>query len=276
MNLFTVDWLRWALIAPSLCSFVPDRTRPAEDAEGPRMVRIMVRELEQMQTLYAKHAPPLDGPLWPDYERDTLIAKGVGGQESFENERERRRQNPERYDREYPLRAAVFAAVEAAEEPHRMAVLRVLLEKDATPAKKPALKERQVPAGMAIFNLEPFLVPMNEAAEQRDKESNKRWLAHFDWTMVRVYSDLMFLYEYNYTWGRIRWEDLPDLEPWEEGWQIAPRPKLCVTEIKPKNYAKNRLKVLRKMQEDYAGTPWGRLAEVESQREVGMAWEAKK
>lgn len=276
MTRLSAAWLAIALLALPLCASAPDRLAPPENADGMRMIPILLGELEQMPTLYARHEPPVLGHRWPDYERDRLTALGVGGPESFANERERRRRNPDAYERDFPLRAAVFAAVEAADEPHRIAVLRVLLEKDVTPKKKPGFKEKQAPAGMAIFNLEPILKQMLAATEHREKESNKRWLAHFDWAQVRLYADLMFLYEYNYTWGRIRWEDLPELGVGEDGWQIAPQTKLCVTEVKPKNYAKHRTTLLRKMREDYAGTPWGHLAEIEIQREVGLAWEPKK
>jgi hypothetical protein len=49
-----------------------------------------------------------------------------------------------------------------------------------------------------------------------------------------------------------------------------------VTETKAKDLVKARAKLLQKIQEDYADTPWAYFAEREGKRDLGMEWAAKK
>lgn len=75
--------------------------------------------------------------------------------------------------------------------------------------------------------------------------------------------------------ARIQW-DIPELAAGDDGWRIEARPKPRAMEIKAKNYFKSMKRRLKLMQEEYAETPWGHAAEKENERELGLAWVAKK
>jgi hypothetical protein len=86
----------------------------------------------------------------------------------------------------------------------------------------------------------------------------------------------MYLYEYNYTLGQIRADNLPELAPGQSGWRVGiSGTKLSVPEPKAKSYAKETTKLWKRIQEEYPDTPWALLAERESMISLGLAWKGK-
>ncbi len=140
---------------------------------------------------------------------------------------------------------------------------------------KTALLEMQTPIGESIFKLEQALARMKAAGTGAKNETNLRWLADFDFAHARLETELIFLFEYNYALGQIRAGRLPDLGKEHDGWKIAALPKITIPEMKAKQLAKDRLKVLAKIQNDYPDTPWAYFAERESRRELGIQWAPK-
>ena len=286
-----------------------------DDAADKKTVKRILSDMDAVPSFYAKGDSPLKFKDLPKFSATKLSAYRVNKKESVEAERGLWKANKHRYANDHPLRAALFEAaaemenlqtlqtpttLQAAELPKVLFhngriiypldfqycpiggtpyLLSLYFHTNASKAKAEslvALLEKQAPAAEAIFKLQPVLMQMHEAAAERDKEKSKRWQANFDFALARVETNLVFLFEYNYTLGQIRADYLPDLGAEENGWQIVARPKVSVTEYKAKQWAKERLKRLRTIQVDHAGTPWAFLAERESERELGMAWVPKK
>ena len=87
---------------------------------------------------------------------------------------------------------------------------------------------------------------------------------------------VIYLLEIDFTLGQIRADGLPKLAKDQSGWEIVARPKISVPETKAKALVKDRLKLLKKIQEEHADSPWSYFAERESKRDLGMEWAAKK
>lgn len=282
------------------------------EADKKLIKRIFV-EVDLVPSLYAMNEKPVKFNSLPKFSAKKLTDYWFGKKEIFAKDRDIWKENKEQYAKDFPLRAAIF---EAAAEVYEIRQLKLplTLETAALPpgvlqdgkvrfpamlpsqagcvcgigafavhpfdpvgAKaKAVLVQMQEPLGKAVFRLEAVHARMKEAAEQRDKEKSKRWLASFDFALARVQSDLIFLFEYNYALGQIRADKLPDLGPGDDGWKIAFQPKVTVTEQKAKVLAKERKKLLERIQKEYPETPWAYFAERESSRALGMVWTAKK
>lgn len=180
----------------------------------------------------------------------------------------------EAFAKEFPLRAAVFDAVEALQESNKIQ-MREVLPGPINPKSKALFLQEQAAPGISIFKLEQVLATVNAAAEERDKETSKRWQANFDYTLARMQSRLVYLFEYSYTLGQIRADNLPDLAPGQSGWRIGTGKKIAVTESKAKALSKSTTKLWKRIQDEYPGTPWALLAQRESMIALGLQWRPK-
>ena len=103
-----------------------------------------------------------------------------------------------------------------------------------------------------------------------------RWQANFDYAQARLLSRLIYLYEYNYTLGQIRADNLPDLAPGQSGWRIGSAPKVAVKEKKVKDvYIKDLKKLWKRIETQYPSTPWALLAQREIRISLGLQWRPK-
>ena len=178
------------------------------------------------------------------------------------------------FSKEFPLRGAYFAAVEALAKSSKLQ-MREVLPSPIKPEEKKIFLAEQQPIAESIFHLKNVLTIMKEADKQRDKETSKRWHANFDYTQARLRSRLIYLFEYNYTIGQVRNDNVPELAPGQNGWRIGTGKKIAVTEPEAKNYFKETKKLWQRIQDDYPDTPWALLAERESLVSIGLSWRPK-
>ena len=243
----------------------------AQDEAPKKVVKRIVEEVEIVLSLYAQGEPAVKFKALPRFSMVKLANYAAAKNQTAESEREAWKKDRATYGKDFPLRALIF---EAAEETARVPRLATEIPHPLTPKAKAEFFQNQQALGMALFKLEEQLTRMQEA--DRTKETSKRWLADFEFARARMLGNVMYLYEYNYLTGQIRADNLPELTDQHDGWRLSPRPKLHVTETKPKVFAKERGKLLQKLQEEHAGTPWAHFAEKESRGEVGLAWEPRK
>jgi hypothetical protein len=182
--------------------------------------------------------------------------------------------NKEAFAKGFPLRAAYFEALEKLQESGRIS-MREDLRSPIDPKRKAAFLQEQEPMGKSIFFLEQTLAQVKEVAAQRDKETSKRWQANFDFMQARLQSRLIYLFEYNYTIGQIRADNLPELAAGQSGWRIGTQKKISVPEQKAKALMKDTTKLWKAIQKDHPGTPWAVIAQRESMISLGLQWRPK-
>ena len=185
-----------------------------------------------------------------------------------------KKEDKEAFDKEFPLRGAYFEIVEALNESGKI-TMREVLRSPFDPKQKVVILKEQEPLGMSTFRLEQTLAFAKAAAKERDKETSKRWHANFDFALARLESRMVYLIEYNYTLGRIRVDDLPELAPGQSGWRIGTGKKIAVTEKKAKDLAKETKAIWNRIISDYPDTPWALLAQREREIALGVQWRAK-
>jgi hypothetical protein len=179
--------------------------------------------------------------------------------------------NREEFAKEFPLRAAVFDAVEALQASNKIKMFEVQ-RSPVTQDRKNNVRQEQELLGMSTFSLEKALADLKAAGEERDKETSRRWQANFDYTRARLQSRLVYLIEYNYVLSRVRADDLPELAPGQTGWRVGTGKKIAVNEAKAKDFAKDTKKLWDRIMNQYPDTPWSLLAQREKEITLGLQW----
>jgi predicted Zn finger-like uncharacterized protein len=179
---------------------------------------------------------------------------------------------PERF----PLRVAVIHAVEALDKLARSGRGKLMDEfrGPATDDVKKSITDNQK-EGPARLELElaTALEELEKAADLRDSEKSRRWLAHFDYVMAQVKARKAYVAEYNLMLGKAKRDELPPLDPkLHNGFRLASQEKLqSGKEIK--DLASESRKLLTKLIKDNPGTPWELLAKRERFTALGLTWQ---
>jgi hypothetical protein len=267
---------------PFVFCFVPSLF--AQDEATRRDIKRIVEEIEIVPSLYAKEGESTQIKALPKFSAKKLQELALDKEDVFSRQRERYRTKKDRYVKDYPLRAAIFEAAEEVEKINKAELPLVFLlpkpdKKDKTKDKslakaKVTVLQRQSYLGSMCFKLEQVLARLSEVKIEQEK--SKHWQADAHFARARLEQNLIFLYELNFSLGQIRADALPELAAGDVGWRIAFKPKVTVPEGKVKTMAKECLKRLEKMQEDYAETPWAFFAERDRKREWGMEWRTTK
>jgi hypothetical protein len=115
---------------------------------------------------------------------------------------------------------------------------------------------------------------LEDVAKQRQKESSKRWLAHYDYTLAHVQLRYAYIHEYDLMLAQIRKNQMPDLDPKQNqnGWRLVAQDALN-SPGDVKDTAKAARKLLGNIVKDHAGTPWAALADRDLNTQIGLRWE---
>ena len=252
-------------------------TAPGGDAAGIAQVNNILDELRAIPSVRDTRTGDknlLNAQNLPAFSAKKLDAYKADGYQNITELKKRYNSNKEMFEKEFPLRATYFEALIALEESDKIR-MREVLPGPIDPKRKAAFLLEQEPIGQSIFKLELVLAKVKESAEKRDDEVSKRWQANFDYLQARLQSRLVYLFEYSYTLGQIRADNLPELAAGQSGWRIGTGKKIAVTESKAKALAKESKKLWDRIQTQYPGTPWALLAQRESMITLGLAWRAK-
>jgi hypothetical protein len=182
-------------------------------------------------------------------------------------------EEPKKYAARYPLRVAVVSAVagvrkyEAGKFPDEF--------RDPIDDAVKRTIERRVQRAVAEMQSE--LEELDEkltAAKKRGAETSKRWLAHADYVSAHLKLRLAECHEYNLALGKVRTDQLPDLDRKEgqNGWRLAPKAKLSA----PKEYrdlADEAKAALAELAKKCPRTPWAALAEKQADMTLGLEWQ---
>jgi hypothetical protein len=270
--------VRVFLFAMTLPAFAGPAFAQGESADE-KVIEQIHREIELARSLYARGEAPVKPAALPKFAAAKINGYAIADKDSVEQNRKRWLADKNAYAKMFPMRAALFEAAQEADSLQALKIPLTLAGAGAplpTPKQKAAILQVQISLAMAIFKLEQVHKGMVDVAELRNKQKIARWKADFDFAQARVQTNLIFLWECDFTLGQVRADNLPKLGDGETGWKIISRPKISVTEAKAKALVKDRQKLLKTIQEEHADTPWAYFAERESKRDLGMEWTARK
>jgi hypothetical protein len=139
------------------------------------------------------------------------------------------------------------------------------------PAFKEDLTRFQEGAARALFTVEEALIPINQAARFRDKETSRRWQAHYDLIRGRLLALKVRCAEYTGQCARMKRETPKFTKPDSNAWRLVPDKQVQYSD-KAAEAAQEAEALLRKVVADHPGTPWALLAQREIQHPMGLKW----
>ncbi len=243
-------------------------TIPGVDVAGKAAVKSIMDEIEMIpparETRPLPFIPPMPAKAVAAYQRD-----------GYNSIAELQKMVAAEADK-FPLRKAILDAIDVLKENSKIDIEESLTDPGGpiTPAVKTAFLERQKGPALSIFALEQALVKLQKAGEEhRDNETAKRWQVHYDYTLARLKSRLIYIYEYNNILAQVRGDSLPELTPnVHNGWRVGSRAKVQVSESKVKDWVKEVSRTWNSIAEEHQGTPWAILARRERLTALGLEW----
>ena len=176
----------------------------------------------------------------------------------------------------HPLAAATVQAGERLRKLAKgeVAQLQMAIRSPVAPGfKKQVLQMQRGPARI-LAELDDIAELLDQASEKQAAETSPRWRAHFNLLQARLKLWRMSVHEYDLMLGKIRKDELPELDAAkkENGWRIFAAEKVqSGSEVK--DLVKDANKQLAKIGKDYADTPWAELAKRNQALKLGLEWQ---
>jgi hypothetical protein len=139
------------------------------------------------------------------------------------------------------------------------------------PEFKDAMAQNQGIAERTAYTVEEALTPINEVARLRDRETSRRWQAHYDLIRGRLLAMKVRCYEYNWICARMKKDPPKFTNPRSNAWRLVPDRAIRYSE-KAEAAAHEAEALLRRVVEDHPATPWALLAQRELKDPLGFKW----
>ncbi|GIW78824.1 MAG: hypothetical protein KatS3mg105_0631 [Gemmatales bacterium] len=174
-----------------------------------------------------------------------------------------------------PLREAVILGTKALQENSR--TLQEVFIGDMN-ALKQRVQQLQPDLARVRLLLTEALEKMRAAEKDLEKETSKRWKAHFQYVLARLLEREAYIYEYQSAIAQIRTDDLPPLNEklGHKGWRLAAQERMKAKGAEgrdAKKNAKEAKEILLKIAEEHKGTPWEIFARRDAQNYLGLVWQ---
>jgi hypothetical protein len=171
-----------------------------------------------------------------------------------------------------PFRARIVRATQTAKK-HARAFNESFDQSAIDKRVKSQTLRRQHEPARVMAELLGELENLLEAEPERAEEKSKRWQAHYDYVVARLYAHLAYVHEYSYMLGQIRKEALPPLDPKKhKRWRLASTATLQ-SGADGRKMAAEAKKRLEKLAREHAGTPWEIMAKRQAVTALGLDWQ---
>ncbi len=105
----------------------------------------------------------------------------------------------------------------------------------------------------------------------RDRETSRRWQAHYDLIRGRLLAMKVRCYEYNWACARMKKDPLKFSNPRFNAWRLDPDQAIQYSD-KAVTAGKEAQKLLHRVIEEHPATPWAVLAQRELKDPLGFKW----
>jgi hypothetical protein len=139
------------------------------------------------------------------------------------------------------------------------------------PEFKEVMANNQAIAERTAYTVDEALAPITAVAKLRDRETSRRWQAHYDLIRGRLLAMKVRCYEYNWACARMKKDPPKFTNPKSNAWRLVPDKAIQYSE-KAANAAREAEMLLRRVVEDHPATPWALLAQRELKDPLGFKW----
>jgi hypothetical protein len=170
-----------------------------------------------------------------------------------------------------PLRQAVINAAQITQQQKLPGMPSLFFPSLESPNFKDVMAANQALAERTAYTIDEALGPINSVAKLRDKESSRRWQAHFDLIRGRLLAMKVRCYEYNWACARLKKDPPKFTSPRANAWRLAPDSAVQYSE-KAAAAAHDADRLLHRVIQEHPETPWALLAERELRNPFGFKW----
>jgi hypothetical protein len=169
-----------------------------------------------------------------------------------------------------PLRRAILNAAQITQQ--KLPGMPTLFFPSAdSPEFKEMMAVNQGIAERTAYTVDEALSPINSVAKFRDRETSRRWQAHYDLIRGRLLAMKVRCYEYNWSCARMKKDPLKFSNARFNAWRLVPDQAIRYSD-KAVAAGKEAEVLLHRVTEEHPATPWAILAQRELKDPLGFKW----
>ncbi len=157
-----------------------------------------------------------------------------------------------------PLRQAVLNAAQITQQKLPDMPTLFFPPNDA-PEFKEIMSANQAIADRTALTVNEALIPINAVVKYRDRETSRRWQAHYDLIRGRLLAMKVRCYEYNWACARMKKDPPKFRDPKSNAWRLVPDQAIQISETAA-TAAKDAQMLLQRVVDEHPATPWALLA----------------
>jgi hypothetical protein len=180
----------------------------------------------------------------------------------------------ESYDKavaSHPIRRAVIEAALITQQNNLPGMPNLVFPPMDAPEFKEAMERNQAIAARTAYTVDAALEPINAAFKQRDRETSRRWQAHYDLIRGRLLAVKVRCYEFNWACASMKKDALKFTKPDSNAWRLVPDTEIHFN-AKAATVATQATDLLKKVVAEHPNTPWMLLAQRELKDPLGFKW----
>lgn len=169
-----------------------------------------------------------------------------------------------------PLRSAVIAAARITQQ-NLPGQPSLRFPAAGTEEFKEAMERNQETVARVIYTVDEALAPIMAASDYRDRETSRRWQAHYDLIKARLLAIKIRCYEYNWACAQMKVDPLGFSNPKSNAWRLEPDPEIHYSPA-AQRAGDEATGLLKRVLTEHRGTPWALLAQRELKDPFGFKW----
>jgi hypothetical protein len=169
-----------------------------------------------------------------------------------------------------PLRSAVLAAAQITQQ-NLPGQPSLVFPAAGTPEFKEAMERNQTIAARVMYTVEEALGPIQAAQEYRDRETSRRWQAHYDLIRARLLAVKIRCYEFDWACAQMKVNPLGFQDEKSNAWRLEPDGEIHYSPAAQRAGEEAR-ELLERVITEHRGTPWALLAQRELRNPFGFKW----
>ena len=140
------------------------------------------------------------------------------------------------------------------------------------PEFKEAMKENQITVARIEYTVKEALIPISAVVKLRDRETSRRWQAHYDLIRGRLLAMRIRCNEFNSACAKMLKDQPKFKNPGSNTWKLVPADDINARDPQAKVVADEAKRLLKRVVTDHPGTPWAMLAQRELKDPFGFKW----
>ena len=170
-----------------------------------------------------------------------------------------------------PLRQAILNAAQITTHQKLPGMPTLIFPAVESPEFKDVMAANQAKAERTAYTVDEALGPITAVAKLRDRETSRRWQAHFDLIRGRLLAMKVRCYEYNWACARLKKDPPKFKSPRANAWRLVPDTAIQYSD-KAAAAARDADRLLHRVIAEHPDTPWALLAQRELKDPFGFKW----